>query len=310
MEMASFFETSVDVLLGYQAQDQSRERVLQMLKEHMHGRNGTVDFEEVEKGIWKYPNDFEIVYCSAALYAARGTLEQDDKWNERALTLFQRAVLLIDQNTDPKISLTSIQTGIAQVYRSLGRYQEAVELLKKNNPCGVNDGVIAVTLASKLRQPEEGIRYASVALLSSLMEQVDIAWAFLNAYAQQKEYRKMAEAAEWILRVIESIRLPGQACYLDKVKTSYQVSQGLAYLRLEDRERAREALLDARDTAIAFDSAPCYAANQIRFVSVEAATAYDDYGATALEGVRCLVEEQNDSEFLALWEEIEHEEKK
>lgn len=59
-----------------------------------------------KKALQKYPNDFEIVYRSAGLYRVFGIVEGDEALLRRALTLLDKARLLLPQNTDPQINET------------------------------------------------------------------------------------------------------------------------------------------------------------------------------------------------------------
>ncbi len=72
-------------------------------------------------------------------------------------------------------------------------------------------------------------------------------------------------------------------------KTSGMLYACLAYSELMDGNAvgAEKALIQAKLTAERFDANPNYSAAAIRFVSCdESASAYDDIGATAAEGVR------------------------
>ena len=67
MEMADFFDASVDVLLGYAVTDNRLESTVKRLQAYRRSkdRNGLA---EGEKALGKYPNSFRIVSASAALY--------------------------------------------------------------------------------------------------------------------------------------------------------------------------------------------------------------------------------------------------
>lgn len=66
MELADFFDTSVDVLLGYEMKDNHLEKSVERLKQYRHEKNMD-GLAEAEKSLKKYPNNFDIVYNSAAL---------------------------------------------------------------------------------------------------------------------------------------------------------------------------------------------------------------------------------------------------
>ena len=60
MELADFFDTSVDVLLGYEMKDNRRQTTADRLRRYQTEKDRT-GLAEAEKALQKYPNDFEIV---------------------------------------------------------------------------------------------------------------------------------------------------------------------------------------------------------------------------------------------------------
>ena len=78
MELADFFDTSVDVLLGYELKDNRLRATAARLKKYQSDKD-EAGLAEAEKALKKYPNSFEIVFNAAALrsehtekaYAAR-----------------------------------------------------------------------------------------------------------------------------------------------------------------------------------------------------------------------------------------------
>lgn len=65
MELADFFDTSVDVLLGYEMRDNRLEVCLARLKKYRDQKD-PAGLLEAEKALKKYPNHFDIVpSCTA-----------------------------------------------------------------------------------------------------------------------------------------------------------------------------------------------------------------------------------------------------
>ena len=85
----------------------------------------------------------------------------------RALELSECARLLLPQNTDPKISESTLSGEMAEILLSLGDYEQAVRLLKENNAGGIYDDQIGLTLAADCKRPEEALPFLSSALLRS-----------------------------------------------------------------------------------------------------------------------------------------------
>ena len=76
MELADFFDTSVDVLLGYEMKDNRLETTVARLKQYRTDKN-RAGLSEAEKALKKYPHAFSAVYGSANLYLMFGVAEQD-----------------------------------------------------------------------------------------------------------------------------------------------------------------------------------------------------------------------------------------
>ena len=74
MEIADFFDTSVDLLLGYQPKDNRLEASIERITAGFK----TMDHEalrEAEKVLAKYPHSLPVVYNCARIYLVFGSLE-------------------------------------------------------------------------------------------------------------------------------------------------------------------------------------------------------------------------------------------
>ena len=67
MELADFFGTSVDVLLGYRQQSASLASTLARLRALCSGKQYDEGRREAEKAVKQFPNSFDVIYQSAAL---------------------------------------------------------------------------------------------------------------------------------------------------------------------------------------------------------------------------------------------------
>ena len=129
MEMADFFDTSVDVLLGYRMQDNRLEALTKRITELCRTMDPAA-LTEIEKTLAKYPNSFRLVYESAGIYLAFGASNNDKTQLRRALELLEQARILLPQNDDPRISEASICNNMATAYLKLGECEKGLQLLK------------------------------------------------------------------------------------------------------------------------------------------------------------------------------------
>ena len=77
MELADFFGTSVDVLLGYRQQSASLASTLARLRALCSGKQYDEGRREAEKAVKQFPNSFDVIYQSAALMQMIGMEEGD-----------------------------------------------------------------------------------------------------------------------------------------------------------------------------------------------------------------------------------------
>ena len=170
MELADFFGTSVDVLLGYRQQSASLASTLARLRALCSGKQYDEGRREAEKAVKQFPNSFDVIYQSAALMQMIGMEEGDLSAARRAEELYARALELFDQNADPKISRVGIYNSLASIALSLDETDRAVELLKQNNVEGLNNAAIGQALARGGAHRDEALDYLEIALLRLLAQ--------------------------------------------------------------------------------------------------------------------------------------------
>lgn len=305
LEMADFFETSVDVLLGYEWHKRSMGQTAERIRALRQAKDFTEGVRLAEQALQKYPNSFEIVYQSAELYFVMLT----EAAARRALALFQRACELIDQNSDPEIGLVSLQNQMAECYLVLGQYDGAVALLKQNNFDGHNDGLIGYTLAVNCRKAEEALPYLSKALVHCQSELFHICVGYANAFGMQKQPEQAKQILLWLLHEQDGLKQPGMVTYMDKSSAILWVMCAELALGQGDADGARYYLKQAKKLAERFDAAPEYGMKHLKYYhGEETATAYDNLGRSAMEGiVHKLQEDEAGQALLPIWKELTNE---
>ncbi len=212
VEMAEFFETSVDVLLGYGWERGSMKDAVSRISELCSEKNFDEGVKYAEKALKKYPNSFGVVWQSGMMYA----LMMNRKASGRAIELFERALRLMDQNSQEEISEWSIKNQIAICYADIGQYERAVELLKQNNLCGVNNDLIGNILSQHCKKPEEALAYLSDSLGNILGSVYRISLGYANAYAELGRLDDAKDMMLWALQLCQGLRQSDTITYMDK----------------------------------------------------------------------------------------------
>ncbi|MFR8066315.1 MAG: helix-turn-helix domain-containing protein [Acutalibacter sp.] len=311
LELADFFETSVDVLLGYTQQSASLEDSVCRLRELRTQKDYEAAFRESEKALQRFPNNFQVVYESARIYQLAGLERCDKAALIRCQELYRRSLELISQNEDREISPVSIYIAIANAMHSAGDVEGALKLLKEYNVEGVNNVEIGTILAKEKETSQEALNYLTRALLSAETSMLQFSVGYANACLHLDRPAQALEFNRLLYQFIQGLKEPGKASYLDKSQVILLVLNVFACFQLGDRERTKEYLRQARQLALRFDAAPSYGLEHHKFITLQRdAAAYDDFGPTALEGVEAQLKD-NESDYpglWALWEEVCHEE--
>jgi len=307
MELADLFDTSVDVLLGYEVKNNKRAAALERLKDYAHRKDAS-GLAEAEKLLARYPNCFEIVHQSAVLYWQFGFMRRDKALLRRSVELMERAAPLLAQNRDLEISEASIWFDIAQAHFAMGEYEKAVEIFKQNNSRGGNNDFIGYILSAYCARADEAMPYLSKALLRCAASFHRVATGYFHAYFAQGDFRSATDILRVCLDFFHALEKPGQNSFLVKTSVELYACLAAAQLGMGELEEAKESLRTAKRLAEQFDAAPDYAGASVRFVSADKPmTAFDDMGDTAMSSIVNRVAAFQNETLEALWSGVRDE---
>ena len=314
VELADFFEISVDVLLGYAWHSGSMGEALERIKSALYTKDYEDGMKEAEKALKKYPNNFDITYYSALVYEVGGIEAKNPKDMRRALELLHRACELLGQNTDTEISEISIQMQIAEISLGLGETEQAVSLLKQYNYGGTNNAMIGYVLSSFCQKSEEAMPYLSKALIANMTELLRITLGFLLAFWDKGDTAQALDILEWTLGIFRGLKTGRETSYLDKMEAFLlPIGAGL-FAYCGDEKEARVYMEKTYEMVQRFDASPCYTMEGVKYYCDELEiAAADDIGNTAMESVENIImqvstKDEKTGEILrTIWEEIKSE---
>ena len=307
VEMADFFDTSVDVLLGYEVKDNRPEATVKRLRECRRKKDWG-GLSEAEKALKKYPHSFRIVYESEALYRACGFETGNREAFRRSLELLELALLLLGQNEDPQISEQTLYGKMADSYFGLGEREKGIALLKEHNAGGVYNQKIGHILAQSDCE-EEAVPFLSEALVKLATDLCETVLGYMNVFFARSDYASAEAILRWGIGTLSGLRKNGKPNFFDKVCSGLLAALACAQFLSGQEDEALDSLRKARALALFFDAAPSYDESDIRFIHrIEGASAHDDIGATAMDAVQNVVEEferqLGSKAFTALWDAV------
>ena len=256
MRLAEFFDTSVDVLLGYHLQNGSLPQITEELKELRQQKEYDEAISLGEKALQKYPNYFDLVYETALCYLSKCSNKQGREASGRCIELLQRSKELIDQNEQSEITSWLIKNQIGEAYVYARKHEQAVAIFKENNINGINDSRIAQQLSDVLKRNDEAAEYIERAHRRLLDELVAVGSALPGFGEKKWNLDHGKQCLQWLLSTLESLQPEQGVCVIDQVLVNTYQFAAEVYLNLGDRESAKGYLIKAFRLADRVDSTP------------------------------------------------------
>ncbi len=303
-ELADFFDTSVDALIGFTMKDNRLEATISRLTGLCRNLDPSA-LAEAEKALAKYPYSFQIVFLCAGVYTVFAVSGKQKEHMRRALALLEQAEVLLPQNDDPRIGGATIRRNMATVLFLMGDKEKSLELFRQNNADCVNSSVIGLLLALYMDRPEEAGPYLSEALADSLSGLLNTVLGYAFVFRSRGDWASALEIVSWGIRILSGIKQEAASSYLDKTLSEMLALLAYAQAKSGLPEAARASLAEAGKTAERFDSTPDYSLKAIRFAEhMEHSAVFDILGTGARESVGRLIGLLDDPALAEQWKEV------
>lgn len=309
MRLALCFQISLDALTGFDLENQQTkeaciERIRQLTREKAYEQG----LDEIEDILLSYPNDFYINMEAARFYQLNGIEREERAALERAISLYRKASLLLEQNDDPHINEAVLEDLMASLMIKLGEYEQAIEILKKNNINNINDHRIAETMVWYLNQSEEALPLLSQELYLSLSKLFSLTITFAAAYQSLGRHTEALDILHRNWPLLASFIDPDQVSIFDKMEVIYRTLEAMVLYSLGEAAGSEQSLRLAKKAALRFDSCPNFDLTAYpHFYLDKTYYVYDDFGRDSLAAIGSLLQEFPAENVYALWQKIERE---
>jgi transcriptional regulator with XRE-family HTH domain len=304
VRIADLFDTSVDTLLGYEMADKHKGAVT----EHIYGLLQKKDrsvFEEAEKAIVRYPNDFGVIMAAGNVFSAFGIEEKNTDMMKRAISLFEKALGIVPYDVDPRYGKLSLIGNIALMYFLTGDNDKALSMMIENNEAGVFSSKIGWLTAMSGDSSENCYNRLTGSFTDLNFEMLNIASGLLLYYKNKGDLNRIKTLAGWCIEYVDSIRKTDEACFFDKIKCSYLTAESYAYFKSGDKEKAAEFLTEALELARFFDSSEEKTTDIIKLFDFQKEIAsFSLLGETGMDSIESTLNMIDDKKFNALWNKI------
>ena len=304
VEMADFFDTSVDVLLGYKMKDNHLNAALERIEGYCRKMDPAA-LSEAEKVLGKYPNSFRAVYACASVYLIFGSSHHDPELLRRSLDLLEQARVLLPQNDDPRISEAVVCGNISIIWFLLNEREKCLEILKRYNAGSIFSSQIGAYLAVYMNRPEEAAPFLTEALLTGISDLLTTIFGYIFLFCSRCEWDSALRITTWGTDILAGLSREATPDFLDKTQAEMLALLSCVQMKAGMPEASRDSLRKAGQAAHRFDSSPDYTIKAMPFADPSnPPVLFDILGATASESISALIGLLNEPELSGMWEEI------
>ena len=305
VEMADFFDTSVDVLLGYKMKDNHIDSTISRMEEMCRNSDPSA-LTEAEKLLKKYPNSFKVVHACAGIYSFFGVGKGKEAECRRSLELYEQARILIDQNTTPWISEETILGRMAMAYTLTGEYEKAMQLLKDHNPNGMFDDDIGLIMVLYLDKIKDSIPYLVAGMIDGFGKLLNSVLGYTRVLCSENKFVTAKKLVTLIVNMMEGLYGDENTSFADKMYALAYILIAYTSLKTGEKEEAEDFIKKAVDFSKKFDSAPNYSIGKFLFeIPKDMSLVFRDMlGDSAKESMETVLKSINDPEMNDLWEKF------
>lgn len=322
LAMADLFGTSTDVLLGYQWRNGNAGDAIHRVRQLIQEKKFEDAVAEAEKAMKKFPNNFEIVYQGAMAYLEwshtfdmnSGRKDWQEKAHTRGAEVFQHALELLPQNTDPNINQVSLSRKFSEFHEFCMHICRAIDVLKESNVCGINNARIGNLYVAYIHDPTKAEAYLSKAYISLLNDMDSVILGFADVCSRREDQENGIACIEWLRRIHRGIQSEEDITDFDRYDAWLLRTQALYACQKGDFSEAKRYLKEGFEKAVCYDSAAPDKIQQVkinRLMHIENQPRYTSYakGKTAVEYLNLLEYFSDDyaPQLKSIWEEVKKE---
>lgn len=295
MDLADFFDISVDTLLGYSISSKSIDGITDRMKKFLDEGKYDEAISVAEKAIVRYPGNFKILYKCAQTYETVLPHKNVKEYCQKSIDLYESSLRYLSQNDDPEINEFSIKMRIA--YSKLwDDTDKALMDFEALNYMGVSDIQIARILVRKGKTEEALDKYTKT-MVRTLIQNLDLATGMYISLISTDKAKAFAEACElmdWYMAIINATS-NGKTSYLTKLKTVVLIFKAMSLSCIKEYDLMKECIDQAYEIAKEFDKNPCNDfSGKIKFwhaAKDHNTSVYDEVGHSAVDGIGNLMDE-------------------
>ncbi len=314
MDMAELFHISVDVLIGYVMRGESLSTILEKIRKYRNEKKIIQASLEADEALKKYPNNLNLVYNAAEVYKLCWMQTKNADEINKAYKCYTHALSLLPSD-NPEINEMSINNLIAACFIAMKKYDDALDILKRNNTQGVNDTMIASILIAEYDNEKEASVYADKAFVKLAGQMFETLNVYVSVFLR-KNADEAIRACDFIIGFLNLLRKDkDKPFFFDKFIPMAYFLKGIGEIQKKRTNEGKKLFNRAYKEAVKFDKSPSGDLKNFIFVSEGTKDAvYDNVKESALQSIDYILDNTEHNVDIKtvkkIWNEVKNENKR
>ena len=215
MELADFFEVSMDALVGHSLKADRMEELIAQMEEAAGERNEETAAMLCEKILRNYPNNSRAVKACSDIYYELYIYTTKEVYMEHCIAQTKR-LMTLKQGEPERERLIRVHY-LGHQYSHLKQWDTAKDYYEQSNVMGSSDADIAECLL-KQGQTDKAIDMASDLLLQNVLMVYGVVNTLADGWIELGESRKAIAALEWVRDTMAALRYTPTVLILNHVR--------------------------------------------------------------------------------------------
>lgn len=292
MELADFFEISVDVLVGYDTPLKKVPEILDRINDYFKKHELDEAMMECSKALVKYPNNFDLLMIAARTRYIMWHENRAENNRRLAKELYKKAQINIPDDEKKTRHEFTILHNLALLEKNS---KKRIELLKEININGMLDAEIGEVYRDD-KNIEKAYEFFSEGLYLSCMNVINVTGRWIDPLLHEGKYDTALSMIGYSEIILKTIYKESKASFGTKMLANLEIIKAVIFEAQSKHSEMRECVEKAVEAARIFDEAPAYtivtgATFWLSKTTEDAPVAFDDQGPSAMKAVEGIASE-------------------
>ena len=204
IDIANYFNVSVDYLLDYEKTNSSVEKIIQKIESNLENNTFDISIKEIKLWYTKHNNNFNLLINIANYLLSEYSKTRNEELLDLLLQCYKKGLDIYSYNDNQGINQNDLHAGLANILKYQKKYQEAKDYLIMKKVFGYDYLIAHCDL--NLGNYNDALKTASMIYLDSISQLINTTLIQINILLSIDKLQDAYDLTKWGISFIDSIK--------------------------------------------------------------------------------------------------------